>query len=86
MIGEENFSETFAYKYYFYPALCDYIGLFEVAYMMIKEGQLSKKNFEASYKYRIQNLLQTNIVKEMILGYEKDYWKNFRKLVDLISD
>ena len=80
MIGEENFSETFAYKYYFYPALCDYIGLFEVAYMMIKKGQLSKKNFEASYRYRIENLMQTDTVKKIITGKERIYWKNFIEL------
>lgn len=81
----DEFSKTTAYKYYFFPALCDYIGLFEVAYMMIKEGQLSKKNFEVSYKYRIGNLLQIKVVREMIFGYEKNYWKTFRKLVEEFS-
>lgn len=42
---ETTFQKTYAFRFYFLPALNDYLGLFEVAYMMIKKGQLSKKNF-----------------------------------------
>lgn len=79
-----DFCKTTAFSYYFLPALFDYLGLFEVAYMMLKTGQLSKSDFITSYKYRIENV--EKYVWPMINGIERDYWKTFRKLVEEVSD
>ena len=44
--------ESRAYKYHFEPALFDYMGVFEIAYKMIKKHELSWSNFKMSYLYR----------------------------------
>lgn len=66
-----------AYEHYFIPALNDYLGLLEVAYMMLEKNQ----DFLASYKYRVLNILDLNYVKDRVLSLshkEYPYWKNLK--------
>ena len=40
--NEKDFMKSKAYEHYFIPALNDYLGLLEVAYMMLEKNQLSE--------------------------------------------
>lgn len=63
----------------FMLALYDYLGLFELAFMMIKSGQLNKDAFFTSYSYRIDNyenmLKLRDAVKEDDKDEDVDHWK-----------
>lgn len=83
-VDEEKWQESKAYKNHFLLALLDYIGLFEIAYMMIKEGQLSEKNFEVSYRYRLEELeLCDSVMKIINSGKHAQYWGTLRKLMEM---
>lgn len=73
-----------AFKNFFIPALNDYMGLFEIAYKMIKKGQLSKKNFYMSYYYRLEALIDVKYITDK-LNSEEQYWVNFNKLIKMIK-
>lgn len=73
--------ESRAYKFYFEPALIDYMGVFEIAYKMIKKHELSLSNFKMSYLYRIESLLKNPIVNKELFGKDKPYWKVFFCLI-----
>ena len=73
--------ESRAYKYHFEPALFDYMGVFEIAYKMIKKHELSWSNFKMSYLYRIESLLKNPIVNKELFGNDEAYWKCFFSLV-----
>ena len=73
--------ESRAYKYHFEPALFDYMGVFEIAYKMIKKHELPWSNFKMSYLYRIESLLKNPIVKKELFGNEEAYWKCFFSLI-----
>ena len=73
--------ESRAYKYHFEPALIDYMGVFEIAYKMIKKHELSWSNFKMSYLYRIESLLKNPIVNKELFGNDEAYWKCFFSLV-----
>ena len=60
------------------------MGLFEIAYKMIKKGQLSKKNFYMSYYYRLESLIDVKYIRDK-LNYEEQYWVNFNKLIKMIN-
>lgn len=80
----EVWKSSKAFKNFFIPALNDYMGLFEIAYKMIKKGQISKKNFYMSYYYRLENLIDVKYIRDK-LNYEEQYWVNFNKLIKMIN-
>lgn len=75
---------SIAFKNFFIPALNDYMGFFEIAYKMIKKGQLSKKNFYMSYYYRLEVLIDVKYITDK-LNSEEQYWVNFNKLIKMIN-
>lgn len=80
----EVWKSSKAFKNFFIPALNVYMGLFEIAYKMIKKGQLSKKNFYMSYYYRLESLIDVKYIRDK-LNYEEQYWVNFNKLIKMIN-
>ena len=80
---EEKWQNSEAFKKFFEPALDDYMGVFEIAYMMIKKRQLPKKNFKASYLYRLESLAEYVVVKKKVTGKEHNYWEMFRELMEM---
>ena len=80
---EEKWQNSEAFEKFFAPALDDYMGVFEIAYMMIKERQLPKKNFKASYLYRLESLAEYEVVKKKVTGKEHNYWEMFRELMEM---
>lgn len=77
--------ESRAYKFHFEPALIDYMGVFEIAYKMIKKHELSWSNFKMSYLYRIESLVKNPIVNKELFGKDKAYWKGFFSLIKKIK-
>ena len=82
---EEKWQNSEAFKKFFEPALDDYMGVFEIAYMMIKKRQLPKKNFKASYLYRLESLAEYEVVKKKVTGKEHNYWEMFRELMEMYN-
>lgn len=62
-------------------ALDDYLGLFDVAYSMLKKKLLDKDMFFQSYSYRLENLEKVDFVREKVFNAEFKYWKLLRKLL-----
>lgn len=62
-------------------ALDDYLGLFDVAYSMLKKKLLDKDMFFQSYSYRLENLEKVDFVREKVFSTEFKYWKLLRKLL-----
>ncbi len=63
-------------------SLDDYLGLFDVAYSMLKKKLLDKDMFFQSYSYRLENLEKVDFVREKVFDKEFKYWKLFRKLLE----
>lgn len=84
-LREEEWQESQAFKKFFEPALNDYMGVFEIAYMMIKEGQMSKNNFAVSYYYRLVELTECKVAMEKVNNSEVLYWLSLRKLIKMFS-
>lgn len=82
-LREEIWQKSKAFNDFFLPALDDYMGVFEIAYMMIKKGQMSKNNFAVSYLYRLENLAKYEVVEKKLEKEEKKYWKTFRELREM---
>lgn len=84
-LSEEEWQESQAFKKFFEPALNDYMGVFEIAYMMIKKGQMSKNNFAVSYYYRLVELTECKVAMEKVNNSEVLYWHSLRKLIKMFS-
>lgn len=82
-MNEEQWRTSKAFSIYYELALNDYMGLFEIAYRMIKNGQLSKKDFKQIYLYRLKSLINNSHVNEKIYVTEHIYWKELRELISL---
>lgn len=61
--------------------LDDYLGLFEVAYKMLKDRLLDKEIFFQSYSYRLSNLRLVDYVNKEILCTDSGYWKILKQLL-----
>ena len=84
-LSEEKWQKSEAFKDFFLPALDDYMGVFEIAYMMIKERQMSKNNFAVSYYYRLVELTKCPVAMEKVNNSEVLYWLSLRKLIKMFS-
>ena len=62
--------------------LYDYMGLFEIAYKMIRNKTLDKNLFETNYKYRLENLWKSTVVRNE-LNSSPNYWLNFRRITKI---
>lgn len=82
---EEIWQKSKAFNDFFLPALDDYMGVFEIAYMMIKKGQMSKNNFAVSYYYRLVELTECKVAMEKVNNSEVLYWLSLRKLIKMFS-
>ena len=60
--------------------LDDYLGLFEVCEIMIKNKSIELGDFKKLYGYRLQNLLCNNKVVYFKLILELEYWDNLYNL------
>ncbi len=58
----------------------DYLGLFELAYKMMKSKEMTKDEFFNTYYYRILNFAQTSFIKD-IVKKESQYWKVLISLI-----
>ena len=67
-------------------ALWDYLGLFEVAKMMLDNEELSRKDFKTSYKYRLENFKNSRYAKPVLEDGDKAYWRNLQVLIDEFCD
>lgn len=65
--------------------LYDYMGIFEIADKMVKNGTLDKKLFKLSYLYRIENLCCSKTVRHELDCFP-GYWPGFRKLMKIFGD
>ena len=81
----EEWQNSKAFKDFFLPALDDYMGVLEIAYMMIKERQMSKNNFAVSYYYRLVELTECKAAMEKVNNSEVLYWLSLRKLIKMFS-
>ncbi|MGL5912647.1 MAG: hypothetical protein ACRCZB_00670 [Bacteroidales bacterium] len=64
----------------------DYLGLFEVCYIMIKNKVLLLEDFKNLYLYRIQNILKNEeVVCRTLLQYSEN-WTLFYKLLQKCFD
>lgn len=84
-LREEIWQKSKAFNDFFLPALDDYMGVFEIAYMMIKKGQMSKNNFAMSYYYRLQELTECKVAMEKVNNSEVLYWLSLRELIKMFS-
>ena len=84
-LREAEWQESKAFKDFFLPALDDYMGVLEIAYMMIKERQMSKNNFAVSYYYRLVELTKCPVAMEKVNNSEVLYWLSLRKLIKMFS-
>ena len=84
-LREEEWQNSKAFKDFFLPALDDYMGVFEIAYMMIKKGQMRKNNFAVSYYYRLVELTECKAAMEKVNNSEVLYWLSLRKLIKMFS-
>lgn len=60
--------------------LITYLGLFEVAHIMILTGILSKDEFKTFFVYRLINLQNSEDVRE-IINSDRESWKNLIQLM-----
>ena len=74
-----------AFTHYFLLALDDYMGLFEIAYMMLEKGQLERRNFAVSYLYRLENLTKCEVAMQKVNETEVFYWQDLRRLIKMFS-
>lgn len=58
--------------------LCDYLGLFEHCYFLLKKGSIDLNTFESIYKTRVMGLLSNQLIQNE-LSNEK--WGTFRDLL-----
>ena len=64
----------------------DYLGLFELCNIMIRNKQISFKIFDSQYSYRVRNIIANKtIVSKKFLGNEKSDWKEFIELVNRLG-
>ena len=84
-LREEIWQKSKAFNDFFLPALDDYMGVFEIAYMMIKKGQMTKNNFAMSYYYRLQELTECKVAMEKVNNSEVLYWLPLRELIKMFS-
>ncbi|MDA5956267.1 hypothetical protein NAA74_12905 [Listeria monocytogenes] len=59
----------------------DYLGTFEVVYIMIKRGALNKSNIKELYSYRVSNIVRNQEIFEKKLVLEYKSWGNFYQLI-----
>jgi len=62
--------------------LDDYLGLFEICEIMIKNKTIEFQNFEKLYKYRLRNILCNKEVVFYKLVEESDSWIDLYSLLD----
>lgn len=65
-------------------ALDDYIGTFELCYVLILQKNLDLNYFKQQYGYRIINLLLNDEVVFHKLICEWESWENFYNIVDML--
>ncbi|MBR1403938.1 MAG: hypothetical protein IJ558_07140 [Treponema sp.] len=83
--SDKDWTNSKVYKDYFEPALDDYMGLFEIAHMMLRKNQLSRKDFTSSYLYRLRVLSKKEYVMDKINKTEYLGWKELRDLFNEFS-
>lgn len=77
--GEGKIYKTFSeFKIY----LDDYLGLFEIAYKMLKDGDLDKDMFFQSYSYRISLISDYPMIKNMLEDPNKKLWELLKQIVN----
>lgn len=64
--------------------LYSYLGLFEVAYLLIKNDSLSKEEFKVFFNYRLELIYRNYDIRTLLEG-QKDDWINFWKLIEFIN-
>lgn len=62
-------------------SLDDYLGIFEIAYKMLKNGTLDRDMFFTSYSYRINCFTKSDTVHNKIFDTERAFWPCLRKLI-----
>ncbi|WP_288568153.1 hypothetical protein [uncultured Treponema sp.] len=75
---EKKFLESILVKYE--AELDDYLGLFEVAYVMLKNGNLDRNMFFESYSYRLNYIDIAGFISIKI-KLEKGCWKLLQELI-----
>ena len=64
--------------------LYSYLGLFEVAYLMIKNDSLSKAEFKIFFNYRLELIYKNNDIRAL-LEEQKEDWNNLWKLIEMTN-
>jgi hypothetical protein len=66
-----------------WPIIDDYMGLFEVMNIMIRNGALDRNNVIQLYEYRLLNIVKSSEIFYHKLICEYKSWKNFYLLLKL---
>lgn len=75
---EKEFLESILEDYE--SELDDYLGLFEVAYAMLKNGNLDEDMFFESYSYRLEYINSVKFISNKIKP-KNNYWKLLQELI-----
>jgi len=65
-------------------AVDDYLGIFELCFVLIDDGNLNLDSFRSQYGYRLGNILFCDEIIYYKLLLEYEFWDNFYKLVGLV--
>jgi hypothetical protein len=65
-------------------SLCDYLGLFEHCYFLIKQKSIDLRTFESIYKTRIMGILSNGIIRNEELK-DINKWSDFYELLKKIG-
>jgi len=64
----------------------DYMGFFEHCELLIQDGSLSLKRFEALFSYRLHNIVANKSICNAKFGsQEREHWSLFFKICDRVG-
>jgi hypothetical protein len=61
-----------------------YLGLFELCEILIQNGSLAKEHFSSQYKYRLENLINSDQIVLKIRN-EREYWTNLLRIINRVA-
>ena len=61
------------------------MGLFERIYYFIQDELIDKEAVVRFYRYRVENIVANNTIKQAKLTDERKYWTDFIKLCELLD-
>jgi hypothetical protein len=68
-----------------WAAVEDYMGFFEHCELLMRNGSLDTASFKALFGYRVENIIQNDVIVQAKLDRERDDWKLFISLLDRLG-